>query len=172
MEPSNDAPVAVPDEPKADVVKRPPPSPTVMLAATVFAGILAIGLLVWVQGIRTASIQRQAFGRGIDGLAASLTIPVMDLQSVRFANRGERLQGMIESIQRRGDYESVVVTDASGTVLATTDTSLSGQVIKEFAEKGFKGGVKDVNGVTEAVAPIMAESGDRLGTLRVRARIQ
>lgn len=159
------------EEQLSEAPKHKQISPTVMLASLVLAGILAFALLVWAQGVRTAGVRRAAFGRGIDGLAAALAIPVVELGSLRFENRGERLQKIIETVQRSGDYSSVVVTDANGNVLATTDTSLKGQTVAELAKAKAPATVKEIDGGVEASVAIYNDGSSRIGALRVKAKL-
>lgn len=146
-------------------------NPTVVLVAFAFAAILSFALLVWAQGIRLAAAQRAAFARGVDGLSAALAQPVIELGSLRFENRADRLQKIIESVQRAGDYQSIVVTDPKGTVLATTDTSLKGQSVKEMADPPSPTKIKEVDGTIEANTAILSDGSNKIGSLRIRVRL-
>lgn len=160
------------DEPENQERPLPKPvNPTVMLASVVLAGILSFGLLMWAQGVRMSKVQKEAFGHGIDGLSAALALPVVEVGSLRFENRADRLQKIIETVQRAGTYTSVVVTDPKGVVLATTDTSLKGQTIADLAKAKSPATVKDVNGETEAIVPIVSDGTTTVGVLRVRTRL-
>jgi len=161
---SDPEPVTEPGKPAT--VQRP----TLVLAAFVLAGVLAIGLLVWIEGIKSAAMRREAFARGVDGLAASLTIPLLETRSVRFENRKSRLQGVLDAINREGRFVSVVVTDPSGLVVATTDTSLQGQTLQEAAKVKSPGVAKDVEGTVEAWSAVKTDGGETIGALRVRIR--
>jgi hypothetical protein len=145
-------------------------NPTVQLGGVVIAVILAFAALVWAQGIRLGHEKREAFGRGIDGLAASLAIPVVETNSVKLENRGARLQAVVEAIQRAGQYDVVVVTDANGNVIASTDTSLQGQTLKELSEAKSPTTETEANGMIEAVTAIEANN-NKVGALRVRAKL-
>ncbi len=169
------------EEPAPSVSPETPPTgpvaelkranPTVKLAAVVLAGILTLAVLFWAQGIRTTLEKQEAFRRGIDGLASALVIPVLETKSVVNENRSARLQGIIESVQRSGSYDVVVVTDPQGNVLATTDTSLKGQIVKDMADPKNVGHAKAVDGLVEATSQIANDGGVVLGVLKVRAKL-
>lgn len=148
-----------------------PANPTVQLLGIVVAGILAFALLVWAQGVRMAAERREAFGRGIDGLAAALAIPVIETGSRVSDNRQARLQSTIESIQRAGKYDTLVVSDASGNVIASTNTALSGQTIKAMAEAKSPTTEKEANGMIEATSAILNDGGVKIGALQVRVKL-
>ncbi|MBS1714457.1 MAG: hypothetical protein JST30_08995 [Armatimonadetes bacterium] len=159
-------PEQAPEPPKPAAVQRP----TLVLAAFVLAGVLAIGLLVWIEGIKAAAMRREAFARGVDGLAASLSLPLLETRSVRFENRKSRLQGVLDAINREGRFVSVVVTDPEGTVVATTDTSLQGQKLPEGGMAKSPGTAKDVEGTVEVWTSVTTDGGEKIGALRVRIR--
>ena len=144
--------------------------PTLLLVAFVLAGVAAIGLLVWIEGIKAAAMRREAFARGIDGLSASLSLPLLETRSVRFENRKSRLQGLLDSVNREGRFVSVVMTDASGLVVATTDTSLQGPSLAEGQKAKAPGVAKDVEGLVEVWTAVNTEGGEKIGALRVRIR--
>ena len=146
-------------------------NPTVQLGGIVLAVIIAFGALVWAQGIRLNAVRRESFGRGIDGVAAALAIPVIETKSVRLENRTARLQSVVEAIKLAGQYDLMVVTDANGNVLASTDTSLQGQTLKEMATVKTPTTEKDVDGFVEAVCAINAEGGNKVGALRIRTKL-
>lgn len=147
-------------------------NPTLQLGAIVVAVILAFAGLVWAQGIRLSHEKREAFGRGVDGLAAALAIPVVETGSVRAENRLARLQSIVESVQRAGHYEVIVVTDANGNVVASTDTSLQGQTLKDMVSVKAPATEKETDGIVEAVTSIdAAMGGNKVGSLRVRVKL-
>lgn len=156
-------------EPKPGPSK--PANPTFQLFGVVAAGIVAFALLVWVQGIRMSAERREAFGRGVDGIASALAIPVIETGSRTSNNRQARLQSTIESVQRTGKYESVTVTDANGNVLASTNTALQGQTIKEMANAKWPTTEKEANGVIEATTSITNDGGVKIGALQVRIKL-
>lgn len=118
-----------------------------------------------------AMVKRQAFGRGVDGIAASLAIPVIELSSQRFENRADRLQRTLEAIQRSGQYQIVVVTDPNGKVLATTDTSLKSQTLNEMKSLKSPSIIKEDQGVIEVNAPIIGDGESLLGGLKIKVKI-
>lgn len=151
--------------------KSPTSNPRVVQISALLAGILTIAILVWIQGVRMGVVKRSAFAKGIDGLAAALAIPVLETSSQRFENRTDRLQKTIESIQRSGQFQSLVVVDGNGVVLATTDTSLKGQTVLEMKDMKSPSKVKEVDSIIEVSAPIIGDGGTAIGALRVRAKL-
>lgn len=158
-----------PSEPQQRATR--PPNPTVQLVGVVAAGILAFALLVWAQGVRTAAVRREAFGRGVDGISAALAIPVIETGSRVNPNRGARLQSIAESIQRTGNYQTVIVTDANGNVLASTDTGVQGQTLKDMVESKSPAVVTEADGVVEANCSILMDGGNKIGSLRIKAKL-
>lgn len=144
--------------------------PTLILAAFVLAGVCAIGLLVWIEGVKAAAMRREAFARGTDGLAAALSLPLLETKSVRFENRKSRLQGVVDAVNRGGRYASVVVTDGTGVVVASTDTSLQGQTLSEAGKAKSPGEARDVEGQIEAWSAINTDGGEKIGAVRIRVR--
>ena len=155
------------------LVKSPqrPVNPTVQLTGVVVAAILAFALLVWAQGVRTAAVRREAFGRGVDGIAAALAIPVLETGSRVNTNRDARLQAILNSIQRTSKLESIVVTDATGNVIASTDTSQQGQTVVEMSKAKSPAVQMERDGVIESTTSISTDGGDMIGALRVRVRL-
>ncbi|MBS1721466.1 MAG: hypothetical protein JSS66_00500 [Armatimonadetes bacterium] len=156
-----------------DAVKKPPAihNPTVVLAAVVLAGILSFALLMWAQGIRMEAAKRDSFGKGVDGLSATLAIPILEAVSPTKENRVARLQAIAQSIQNAGRYEQVVISDGNGVVLATTDTGLVNQTIKEMAEAKRPATIRPVDQSVEATVSIENEGGSKLGALRIRTKL-
>lgn len=162
----------VSDQQDAPVSKATrPPNPTVQLVGVVAAAILAFALLVWAQGVRTAAVKREAFGRGVDGISAALAIPVIETGSRVNPNRGARLQSIVESIQRTGTYQSVIVTDANGNVLASTDTGVQGQTLKDMVEVKSPAIMTETDGLVEATCSILMDGGNKVGALRIKAKL-
>ncbi|MCW5936161.1 MAG: hypothetical protein KIT11_02500 [Fimbriimonadaceae bacterium] len=132
--------------------------------------LLALGGVSWALGIRADSIRRETFGRGVDALAASMTYSVIELQSQRFENRGERLQLIVDEVARAGRYEKVVVADPQGAVLATTDSQLRGQVLESVKDLKAPAKVETRDGRDKASTPIQAKGGQTLGYLFVTSK--
>jgi hypothetical protein len=139
--------------------------------AVALSAAAALAVLVFIQGWRASTMQREAFGRGMDGLAASLAQPIIESNSQVFENRRDRLQRAVEWIRAAGGYESVTVADSQGLVIATTDLKFRGQTLQELAEGKQKTEVIDANGVTVAVSGVFTEGGARVGGLRVAVRL-
>ncbi|MBL8064618.1 MAG: hypothetical protein JNM34_02045 [Chthonomonadaceae bacterium] len=157
---------------ETEVVPEPKKTnPTVQLAGLVLAVILAFALLVWAQGIRISAVRRESFGRGIDGLSAALMIPIVETSSLRNPNRLERLQSIVEDIQRKGNYQVVTVTDATGKVLASTDAGQKNQTLKEMAEAQAPAKEKEANGLIEATTAVTSKSGEKIGAIRVIVKL-
>jgi len=153
------------------VAKYRAPNPTVQLVGVVAAGILAFALLVWAQGVRTGAVRREAFGRGVDGIAASLAIPVIETGSRVNPNRGARLQAIVDSIQRAAKLQTITVTDTNGNVLASTDTSVQGQTLKDMIDVKSPSTQKETDGVIEALTSIETEGGNKVGALRIKVKL-
>ena len=153
-----------------NIVTRPP-NPTFQLVGVVAAGILAFALLVWAQGVRTASVRREAFGRGVDGISAALAIPVIETGSRVNANRIARLQSILDSIQRSAKLQTITVTDLSGNVLASTDTSLQGQTLKDMVDVKSPSTQKEADGVIEATTAVETDNGNKVGALQIKVKL-
>jgi len=169
LEPTETTADETPDKVESKPVRAH--NPTAQLGGIVLAVIIAFGALVWAQGIRLNAVRRESFGRGVDGVAAALAIPVIETKSVRLENRTARLQSIVEAIKLAGQYDVMVVTDTNGNVLASTDTSLQGQTLKDMAEVKSPTTEKDADGFVEAVCAINAEGGNKVGALRIRTKL-
>ncbi len=138
----------------------------------VVAGVvlLLFALLVWSQGCESDRAKGALFAQSADALAAALATPVLETGSVRFENRGQRLQSIVESVAREGKYEAVIVTDAAGSVLATSDSRFKDQRLAEIAKAKRPAVTTTSEGSRQADAVIAAPAGQPIGYLRVRAR--
>lgn len=144
--------------------------PAVRFLAVGLSAAAALALLIFLQGMRASAMQREAFGRGIDGLAAAMAQPIIESNSQVFENRRDRLQRTVEGIRAAGGYESVTVADAQGLVIATTDLKFRGQTLKELADGKQKSRVNHVNGILVATSGVFTEGGAKVGGLRVEIR--
>jgi hypothetical protein len=145
--------------------------PAVRFLAVGLSAAAALALLIFFQGMRASAMQREAFARGIDGLASAMAQPIIESNSRVYENRRDRLQKTVEGIRAAGGYESVTVADAQGLVIATTDLKFRGQTLKELAEGKQKTRVENVNGVLVAISGVFTEGGAQVGGLRVEVRL-
>ncbi len=96
--------------------------------------VLAFGFQGWLNGRRIQGAKEEFFTQGVNALAASLT-------EVMIERNPAKAQKMIEQMARDGGYSLIIVTNATGQVLATTDRAKVSTSIEEL-KKPPTGGAK------------------------------
>jgi len=128
--------------------------------------LILIMLLSWALNIRASAMQREAFGRGVDGLSPMLVQPVLQTKTIRSQNPMALLDNTLREIVQSGKYESMVVTDPQGTVVSTTDTTLVGQTLRPLADAKGPATVRDGPNGLEATAAVV-QGGQKIGAFRI-----
>jgi hypothetical protein len=132
--------------------------PTLMNANTrnLIVGTAIVVILLTVTAlagsVNTERAKKEALLYDVAALAASFKYPILEANSLRTDAGRERLNPMLNEIASAGGYTSMVLTDASGAVLAST----SGGKDRIEHDRLPKDGVKVTRqaAVLEAAAPI------------------
>jgi hypothetical protein len=154
---------------------RKPLSGQVKLAIGVGAVLILVLILSWASGVKQKTAVRETYAKGVNALSVAVTPTFLE-------QRPEKLQRLAQSIAEAGGFESVLFADADGKVLASTDTKLQGQTLRDLKDEVDKvQGTKffDTEVVQEHnriratrgiyVAGAKAEGNTRLGWIRVTA---
>jgi len=151
----------MPDEPEVQEEAKKgagtlmPPTTRNLIVGTAIV-IILLTVTAWSGTARTESAKKQGITAEVSALAAAFKYPLLEASSLRTEAGRERLQPMVDEIAEAGGYKSVVLADASGTVLASTKGSLASEKIgqENLPKSGPVVGRSDV-GLT-ASAPIKA----------------
>jgi hypothetical protein len=92
--------------------------------------IILLTLTAWSGSARTEGAKRDGLAAEVSAIAAMFKYPILEANSLRTTAGHERLRPMVLEIAKAGGYESVVLTDASGAVLATTKGALEQKKIE------------------------------------------
>lgn len=140
-----------------------PPGVRFAIAAAIV--LLLLFLVSWA-GVRQANEMRRAeLGKGVDAIAAALTIPLLETASVQYEGRRSRLQRVAGDIASAAGYQQVTITDAEGRVLASVDKNLERATIPEMAAPADK---RDkVSGGVLLVTRDIKIGPTRLGSVRI-----
>lgn len=127
--------------------------------------VLVFGFQGWLGGRRIQGAREEFFKQGVNALAASLT-------EVMIERNPAKAQKMIEQIARDGGYSLVIVTNATGQVLATTDRAKVSTTIEELKKPPTDGA--KIERIPEGLRGdrAIAIGGDSiLGGLRVETKL-
>jgi hypothetical protein len=113
--------------------KKPmPPWLRWVVGAAVVLALLATVILAG--NLRTARMDRERFQQGVDALAGSVQRPLLDYREPLTESNRAKLNELVSAVQDEADYETVVLTNREGRVIATTDRRLEGEVMTDVVE--------------------------------------
>ncbi|HRJ28080.1 MAG TPA: hypothetical protein PLO61_11310 [Fimbriimonadaceae bacterium] len=164
--PAPESPVSR-DAKSEPTAKRPSkPMPGWMRWAIVGAVILITFLLQgWMGDRRTEAARRDAFLQGVRGLSAALVQPMLQRDSAR-------LQRTLEQIASAGPYSVVVVTDARGLVVASTDRTLENKTLDSLRRPPIQSPkFERLSDRIRAETAIVIGGDNVLGGLRVESKV-
>lgn len=91
-----------------------------LIVGTAFVAIL-LTITAWAGSLRTENAKKDALAADVAALAASFKNAVLEARSLRSDMGRARLEPLVIDVAKAGSYNSVVLADSGGSVIATTD---------------------------------------------------